>query len=103
MNYVSFGLRPQPVNATHSLNFSAGVANFSVFLGLSLSCRGLEVLNQLFLKHTTGLDRLFETYRATPVEGHDGMTVGIEDFRTASDLRLYKMLLQPFRKQNNDE
>ena len=30
-------LRPQPVNATHALNRSAGVSKFSVFLGRSLS------------------------------------------------------------------
>ena len=34
---VRFGLRPQPVNATHSLNFSAGVANSSVLRGRSLT------------------------------------------------------------------
>lgn len=42
-------------------------------------------------------DRLFGTYRAQPVEGHTGMTIGIEDFRSSRDLRLDLMLLQPFK------
>jgi len=41
--------------------------------------------------------RLFGTYRAQPEEGHLGMTIGIEDFRTQHDLRLDQMLMQPFR------
>lgn len=40
-------------------------------------------------------DRLLGTYRAQPVDGHDGMTIGIEQFRTVRDLRLDRMLLQP--------
>ncbi len=42
-------------------------------------------------------DRLFGTYRAQPEKGHLGMTIGLEDFRTDSDLRLDRMLVQPFR------
>lgn len=42
-------------------------------------------------------DRLFGTYRAQPAAGHLGMTIGIEAFREARDLRLNRMLLQPFR------
>jgi sterol desaturase/sphingolipid hydroxylase (fatty acid hydroxylase superfamily) len=42
-------------------------------------------------------DRLFGTYRDQPAAGHLGMTIGLEDFRDARDLRLDKMLLQPFR------
>jgi len=34
---VRFILRPQPVNATHALNCSAGVSKPNVFLGCSLS------------------------------------------------------------------
>ena len=41
-------------------------------------------------------DRLFGTYCAQPSMGHDDMTLGIEDFRTAADMRLDKMLMQPF-------
>ena len=42
-------------------------------------------------------DRLFGTYRAQPAAGHDGMTIGIEQFRDSADLRLDRMLLQPFQ------
>lgn len=41
-------------------------------------------------------DRLFGTYRDQPVGGHEGMTLGFEDFRDGKDLRLDQMLLQPF-------
>jgi sterol desaturase/sphingolipid hydroxylase (fatty acid hydroxylase superfamily) len=42
-------------------------------------------------------DRLLGTYRAQPREGHDGMTIGIEQFRTPRDLWLDRMLIQPLR------
>jgi sterol desaturase/sphingolipid hydroxylase (fatty acid hydroxylase superfamily) len=42
-------------------------------------------------------DRLFGTYRPQPVAGHEGMTIGIEQFRDPRELRLDRMLLQPFR------
>lgn len=41
-------------------------------------------------------DRLLGTYRAQPVAGHDGMTIGIEQFRTSRDQWLDRMLAQPF-------
>ena len=34
-----FGLRIQPIDATHWLNRSAGVSKFNVFLGRSFNCR----------------------------------------------------------------
>jgi sterol desaturase/sphingolipid hydroxylase (fatty acid hydroxylase superfamily) len=40
-------------------------------------------------------DRLFGTYRPQPQDGHDGMTIGIEQFRTRRDLWLDRMLVQP--------
>ncbi len=43
-------------------------------------------------------DRLFATYRDQPAAGHLGMTIGIEAFREARDLRLDRMLIQPFMK-----
>ena len=43
-------------------------------------------------------DRMFGTYRAQPIAGHDAMTIGIEQFRERSELRLDRMLLQPFRE-----
>ena len=42
-------------------------------------------------------DRLLGTYRPQPREGHTRMTIGIEQFRTPGDLRLDRMLIQPFR------
>ncbi len=42
-------------------------------------------------------DRLFGTYRAQPAAGHEEMTIGIEQFREAGDLRLDRMLVQPFK------
>ena len=42
-------------------------------------------------------DRLFGTYRAEPAAGHDRMTIGIDQFRDPRELRLGRMLLQPFR------
>ncbi len=42
-------------------------------------------------------DRLFGTYHAQPQAGHDAMTIGIAQFRDPRELRLDRMLLQPFR------
>ena len=42
-------------------------------------------------------DRLFGTYRDQPQAGHDGMTIGIEQFRDGRDLWLDRMLAQPLR------
>jgi sterol desaturase/sphingolipid hydroxylase (fatty acid hydroxylase superfamily) len=42
-------------------------------------------------------DRLFGTYRAQPAAGHEAMKIGIEQFRDPRELRLDRMLLQPFR------
>ncbi|WP_338503535.1 sterol desaturase family protein [Sphingomonas kaistensis] len=43
-------------------------------------------------------DRLFGTYRAQPEAGHDGMTLGVPQFRDERDLALGRLLLQPFRR-----
>jgi len=42
-------------------------------------------------------DRLCATYRPAPAAGHDSMTIGLEQFRDPSELRLDRLLLQPFR------
>lgn len=42
-------------------------------------------------------DRLLGTYRAQPRDGHEGMTIGIEQFRTRRDLWIDRMLVQPLR------
>src|SRR5712692_9862614 len=44
-------------------------------------------------------DRLFGTYRPQPAAGHDAMTIGIEQFRDPRELRLDRMLLQPWRDE----
>jgi sterol desaturase/sphingolipid hydroxylase (fatty acid hydroxylase superfamily) len=43
-------------------------------------------------------DRLFGTYRAQPEAGHEGMTIGVEQFRDPAEARLDRMLTQPFRE-----
>ncbi len=40
-------------------------------------------------------DRLFGTYIAQPQKGHEGMTIGFEQFRTLRDQWLDRMLIQP--------
>ena len=45
-------------------------------------------------------DRLFGTYRAEPQAGHEAMTIGIAQFRSPRELRLDRMLLQPFRSDD---
>jgi sterol desaturase/sphingolipid hydroxylase (fatty acid hydroxylase superfamily) len=47
-------------------------------------------------------DRLFGTYRAQPAAGHEGMTIGIEQFRAPAEQRLDHMLTQPFRDDASD-
>jgi sterol desaturase/sphingolipid hydroxylase (fatty acid hydroxylase superfamily) len=44
-------------------------------------------------------DRLFGTYLAQPAAGHERMTIGIARFRDPAELRLDRMLLQPFRSE----
>ncbi|MFQ5985654.1 MAG: sterol desaturase family protein [Alphaproteobacteria bacterium] len=44
-------------------------------------------------------DRLLGTYRAQPGAGHQGMTLGIEQFREPKHLQLQWMLVQPFLGQ----
>jgi sterol desaturase/sphingolipid hydroxylase (fatty acid hydroxylase superfamily) len=41
-------------------------------------------------------DRVFRTYRAAPAAGHTAMTIGLDGFRDPRQLRLDRMLLQPF-------
>ncbi len=47
-------------------------------------------------------DRLLGTYQAQPAAGHEDMTIGIEQFRAPGDLRLDRMLVQPFRGSPGD-
>ncbi|MGM0632618.1 MAG: sterol desaturase family protein [Pseudomonadota bacterium] len=41
-------------------------------------------------------DRLLGTYRAQPRDGHEGMTIGLKQFREPSWERVDRMLVQPF-------
>jgi len=41
-------------------------------------------------------DHLLGPYRAQPAAGHEGMTIGLDLFRGEGQLRLDRMLLQPF-------
>jgi sterol desaturase/sphingolipid hydroxylase (fatty acid hydroxylase superfamily) len=43
-------------------------------------------------------DRLFGTYQAQPAAGHEGMSIGVTQFRDPAEQRLDRMLTQPFRK-----
>ena len=47
-------------------------------------------------------DRIFMTYRAQPEAGHEGMTIGISQFRDKRELWLDKLLLQPFRTDSKE-
>jgi sterol desaturase/sphingolipid hydroxylase (fatty acid hydroxylase superfamily) len=48
-------------------------------------------------------DRLFGTYRAQPEAGHENMQLGLSVFRDRGDLRLDRMLIQPFRRAGGRE
>lgn len=41
-------------------------------------------------------DHIFGTYRAQPAQGHEAMIIGIDQFRSARDQGLDRMLVQPF-------
>jgi len=42
-------------------------------------------------------DRFLGTYRPQPRDGHEAMTIGLKQFRNPRDLRIDRMLIQPFR------
>jgi hypothetical protein len=54
-------------------------------------------INRIFSSYLPWRDRPLGTDRAQPMAGHDGMTIGIEQFRTPRDLWLDRMLIQPLR------
>ena len=41
-------------------------------------------------------DRLFGTYRSAPAAGHEGMTIGLSQFRDPGELTLPRLLVLPF-------
>ena len=59
------------------------------------SVRVIE-LNRNFGFNLSLWDRLFGTYLEQPAEGHEKMQIGLPTFRSQQDLRLDRMLIQPF-------
>ncbi len=57
----------------------------------------LDEANSNFGFNLPWWDRLLGTYRPQPRDGHEGMTIGIAQFRTRRDLWLDRMLIQPLR------
>ena len=72
-----------------------------------LFCHGWGANKGEVLRGTHGLrnfgfnlswwDRALGTYRPQPERGHLGMTIGLDQFRAPAELRLDRMLLQPWR------
>lgn len=56
----------------------------------------VEETNSNFGFNLPWWDRLLGTYRAQPAAGHLGMTIGLDMFREPGQLRLDRMLVQPF-------
>ncbi len=56
----------------------------------------LEELNSNFGFNLPWWDRLFSTYKDQPVDGHEGMSIGLNEFRAPAEARLDRLLLQPF-------
>jgi hypothetical protein len=48
-------------------------------------------------------DRLAGTYRSQPEGGHDGMTIGLREFRDPAMLTLPRLLIQPFRRASDEK
>lgn len=55
-----------------------------------------EELNTNFGFNLPWWDYICGTYRAQPVQGHDGMTIGVDRFRSTRDQYPDRLLLQPF-------
>ncbi|NVK18259.1 MAG: sterol desaturase family protein [Methylocystaceae bacterium] len=87
-------------------------ANFRLPLGLDRVLRLIFVTPDMHRVHHSSIqsetdsnygfnislwDRFFHTYVAQPQNGHENMTIGLEYFRDPSDLRLDRLLIQPFK------
>jgi sterol desaturase/sphingolipid hydroxylase (fatty acid hydroxylase superfamily) len=96
------------LNATSMFNHS----NVRIALGLDRILRWIVVTPDMHRVHHSihanetnsnfgfnlpWWDRLLGTYRAQPRDGHEGMTIGIEQFRTPRELWLDRLLIQPLR------
>lgn len=60
------------------------------------SMRGEET-NSNFGFNLPWWDYAFGTYRADPLRGHEAMEIGVAEFRDPRELRIDRVLLQPFR------
>ena len=58
----------------------------------------VEETNSNFGFNLPWWDRMFGTYRDQPAAGHEAMTIGLDQFRDPGELRLDRMLTQPFRE-----
>ena len=47
-------------------------------------------------------DRIFGTYRDQPREGHSDMSIGLPIFRVEQEIRLDRLITQPFRNPDQD-
>lgn len=112
---VAIGAPPQAViifevllNATSMFNHS----NVRIPFGADRVLRWLLVTPDMHRVHHSAIrtetnsnfgfnlswwDRVLGTYRAQPERGHLGMTIGLDQFRGAGELRIDRMLLQPWR------
>jgi len=45
-------------------------------------------------------DRILGTYRAQPQKGHEGMTIGLAQFRNPKELALSRLLILPFIRKS---
>ena len=52
--------------------------------------------NANFAGFVTWWDRLFGTYRDQPEGGHEGMVIGLNEFRDPKHLKLHWILANPF-------
>ena len=57
--------------------------------------------NSNFGFNLSAWDRWLGTYRAQPEAGHEGMTIGLAQFRDPAELRLDRLLIQPLRNQRD--
>jgi len=101
------------LNATAMFNHG----NWKLPLGLDKGLRLIVVTPDMHRVHHSNIaaetnsnfgfnlpwwDRLFGTYTDQPAAGHEAMTIGIEQFREPAELRLDKLLIQPFRGEVGD-
>ena len=97
------------LNATAMFNHG----NVRIALGLDRALRWLVVTPDMHRVHHSieveetnsnfgfnlpWWDRMFGPFRDQPAAGHEAMTIGLDQFRDPGELRLDRMLTQPFRE-----